>query len=189
MYDYLIRDHFFLNNELFGHTAGTGYTIQCSITIQANHYINLMIALCDQNMSNLHESMAYVVIRPIICEALLPVCLSTHSPTDPPTHQPTLPPSLPPTHSSTYLPTYSPCGPCPLFQFLNLYTVGGTPWMGDQPVARPLPTHRTIIQNNRAQTSKPRVEFEPTILVFGRTKPDHALDRAATVYIHTYIGV
>jgi hypothetical protein len=30
-----------------------------------------------------------------------------------------------------------------LFQFLNLYRVGRTPWTGDQPVARPLPTHRT----------------------------------------------
>jgi hypothetical protein len=29
------------------------------------------------------------------------------------------------------------------FTFLNLYTVGRTPWTGDQPVARPLPT-----QNN-----------------------------------------
>jgi hypothetical protein len=27
------------------------------------------------------------------------------------------------------------------FQFLN--AVGNTPWMGDQPVARPLSTHRT----------------------------------------------
>jgi hypothetical protein len=34
-------------------------------------------------------------------------------------------------------------GPWPLFQFLNLYTVGRTPWTGDEPVARPLPTHRT----------------------------------------------
>jgi hypothetical protein len=30
----------------------------------------------------------------------------------------------------------------PLFQFLILYTVGRTPWTGDQPVTRPLPTHR-----------------------------------------------
>jgi hypothetical protein len=29
------------------------------------------------------------------------------------------------------------------FSFLILYTVGSTPWTGDQPVARPLPTHRT----------------------------------------------
>jgi hypothetical protein len=33
-------------------------------------------------------------------------------------------------------------GPWPLFQFLNLCTVGRTLWTGDQPVARPLPTHR-----------------------------------------------
>jgi hypothetical protein len=33
-------------------------------------------------------------------------------------------------------------GPWLLFQFLNLYKVGRTPWMGDQPVARPMPTHR-----------------------------------------------
>jgi hypothetical protein len=30
------------------------------------------------------------------------------------------------------------------FSFLILYTVYMTPWMGDQPVTRPLPTHRTI---------------------------------------------
>jgi hypothetical protein len=29
------------------------------------------------------------------------------------------------------------------FSFIILYTVGRTPWPGDQPVARPLPTHRT----------------------------------------------
>jgi hypothetical protein len=29
------------------------------------------------------------------------------------------------------------------FSFLILYTVGRTTWTGDQPVARPLPTHRT----------------------------------------------
>jgi hypothetical protein len=29
------------------------------------------------------------------------------------------------------------------FSFLMLYTVGRTPCMGDQPVARPLTTHRT----------------------------------------------
>jgi hypothetical protein len=28
------------------------------------------------------------------------------------------------------------------FSFLILYTVGRTPWTGDQPVERPLPTHR-----------------------------------------------
>jgi hypothetical protein len=34
-------------------------------------------------------------------------------------------------------------GPWPLFSFLIFYTIGMTPWTGDQPVARPLPTHRT----------------------------------------------
>jgi hypothetical protein len=35
-----------------------------------------------------------------------------------------------------------PFGPWPLFQFLNLYTVGRTHWTRYQPVGRPLPTHR-----------------------------------------------
>jgi hypothetical protein len=34
-------------------------------------------------------------------------------------------------------------GPWPFFQFLNVYTVGRTPWTGDRPVAKPLHTHRT----------------------------------------------
>jgi hypothetical protein len=38
---------------------------------------------------------------------------------------------------------YSPCDPSQLFQFLNPYTVGRTPWIEDQPVARPLCTPRT----------------------------------------------
>jgi hypothetical protein len=64
------------------------------------------------------------------------------------------------------------------FQFLNLYTVGRTPWTGDQPVARLLPTHRTIqIQNKRT----PRVGFEPMIQMFERAKTVHILDRAGTV--------
>jgi hypothetical protein len=29
------------------------------------------------------------------------------------------------------------------FSFLILYTVGRTPWTKDQPVTRPMPTHRT----------------------------------------------
>jgi hypothetical protein len=32
-------------------------------------------------------------------------------------------------------------GPWPLFSFLIFYTVGRTPWTGDQPVARLLPAH------------------------------------------------
>jgi hypothetical protein len=75
-----------------------------------------------------------------------------------------------------------PFGPWPLFQFLNLYTVGRTPWKGDHPVARPLPTRRaTQTQNKRTQTSMSRVRLEPTIPVFEQAKMFHDLDRAATV--------
>jgi hypothetical protein len=61
------------------------------------------------------------------------------------------------------------------------YTVGRTPWMGDQPVSRPLPTLRTQTLNKRTQTTMPRVGFEPTTPVFERAKTVHALGRAATV--------
>jgi hypothetical protein len=51
------------------------------------------------------------------------------------------------------------------------------PWTRDQPVARPLPTHRTTqTQYKRTQTSMLRVEFEPTNPVF-----EWALGRATTV--------
>jgi hypothetical protein len=81
-----------------------------------------------------------------------------------------------------YLWLYSPCGTLPLLQFLNLYTVGNTPWTGDQPVARPLPTNRiTQTMNKRTQTSMPQVGFETTIPVFERVKTVHALGRADTM--------
>jgi hypothetical protein len=70
------------------------------------------------------------------------------------------------------------CGSWPLFQFLNLYTVGRTPWTGDQPVAKPQPTHRI---NAHRQTSMTRVGFEPTIPAFERANTVHSLGRAATV--------
>jgi hypothetical protein len=77
-------------------------------------------------------------------------------------------------------------GPWPLFQFLDLYTVGRTPWTKDQLVAMPLTTHRTTqTQNKRTQTSILRAGFEPTIPAFQRAEIVHALDRAATV-IGTY---
>jgi hypothetical protein len=60
--------------------------------------------------------------------------------------------------------------------FLIFYAVGMTPWTGDQPVARPLPT-----QNKRTQTSMPQMGFEPTIPVFEKAKTVPALDGAATV--------
>jgi hypothetical protein len=72
--------------------------------------------------------------------------------------------------------------PWPLFRFLVPYIVGRTPWMGDQPDARPLLIYRTAqTQNKRTQTSMPRVGFESTTPVFERAKTVHALDRAATV--------
>jgi hypothetical protein len=47
------------------------------------------------------------------------------------------------------------------FRFLILYTVGRTPWMGDQPVTRPLPTHRTTqTQNKRTQYRHPCLEWD-----------------------------
>jgi hypothetical protein len=66
----------------------------------------------------------------------------------------------------------------PVLLLLWLYS----PWTGDQPVARPLSTHRaTQTQNKRTQTSMPPMGFEPTIPVFERAKTVHALDHAATV--------
>jgi hypothetical protein len=71
------------------------------------------------------------------------------------------------------------------FNYLILYTVGRTPWTGDQSVTRPLPKHRTTqTQNKRTQSSMPRVRFERTIPVF-----ELALDRAASVIgINIYLA-
>jgi hypothetical protein len=67
------------------------------------------------------------------------------------------------------------------FSFLILYAVGRTPLTGDQPVSRPLPTHRTTqTQNKRTQTHMPQVGYELTIPAFERAKTADALDRAAT---------
>jgi hypothetical protein len=81
-----------------------------------------------------------------------------------------------------YLSLYSPLLDLGrFFRFLILYTVGRTPWTGDQTVARPRPTHRTRTQNKRTQTPMSRVGFEPTISAFERAKTVHALDHTATV--------
>jgi hypothetical protein len=74
-------------------------------------------------------------------------------------------------------------GPWPFFSFLILYTVGRTPWMGDQPVARPLPTHRTQTQNKRTPYRHPCLEWDSnaTISAFEGAKAVHALDCATTV--------
>jgi hypothetical protein len=64
------------------------------------------------------------------------------------------------------------------FSVFDLYTVGTTPWMGDQPVAKPLPIHRHPDR------------FEPTIPAFERAKTVHALDRAAILLgcSHFFLG-
>jgi hypothetical protein len=51
--------------------------------------------------------------------------------------------------------------------------------MSDQPVSRPLPTHRTT--QTRTRTFKSWVGFEPTITASQGAKTVHVLDRAATV--------
>jgi hypothetical protein len=61
---------------------------------------------------------------------------------------------------SIHLCLYSPCGPWPLFQFPNLYTVGTTLWTEDQPVARLLPTHRT---NTDIHTSSGIRTHDPSV--------------------------
>jgi hypothetical protein len=80
-------------------------------------------------------------------------------------------------------------GPWPLLQFRNLfYTDGRTPWTSNQPVARPLPTHRTTqTQNKRThtQTSMPRVGFEPTIPASERAKTVQR--KKYTIYIFHYV--
>jgi hypothetical protein len=68
------------------------------------------------------------------------------------------------------------------FSFSIFYTAGRTPGKGDQPVARPLPAHRTAqTQNKCIQTSMPWVGFEPTTPLFERSKTVHALDSATAV--------
>jgi hypothetical protein len=56
--------------------------------------------------------------------------------------------------------------------------VGRTPWMGDRPAARPLPTQDNTTKKN-ADTSMPRVGFEPTIPVFEWPKTLRASDSSA----------
>jgi hypothetical protein len=77
---------------------------------------------------------------------------------------------------------YSLLDPGRFIRFSILYTVGRTPWTGDQSVKRPLPTHSTKqADKKRTQTHMPRVRFEPTIPVFERAKTVHAFGRAGTV--------
>jgi hypothetical protein len=67
-----------------------------------------------------------------------------------------------------------------------MYTVGRTPWTGDQHVASPLPKHRKTVTQNKRTTyrytcfewnSNPRSQSSE----FERAKTVHASDRAATL--------
>jgi hypothetical protein len=70
----------------------------------------------------------------------------------------------------------------PFGSLLIAYTVGRTPWTGDEPAARPQPAHWTAqTQNKCTQTSMLRVGLELTTPVFDPEKTVHALDRAATM--------
>jgi hypothetical protein len=90
---------------------------------------------------------------------------------------------------STYGSTVPSLDPGRFFSFLILHTVGTTPWTGDQPVARPLPAHRTAeTQNKHTQTSMPQVGSKPTIPAFERVKTVHASDSAATVTAIRHYG-
>jgi hypothetical protein len=89
-------------------------------------------------------------------------------------------------HSSMALQPF--IGPGRFSSFVILYTIGRTPWTGDQPITRSLPTHRTTqTQNKRTQTSMPWLGFKPTIPAFERSKIAHALDRAAAVMYVKYV--
>jgi hypothetical protein len=122
--------------------------------------------------------MRYVHL-PTYLPTYLPTHPTTYLPTYPPTHLPTYLPIYLPTYLPTYLWLYSPCGPWPLFQFLNpLYSRMDS--LDGGSASRKAVTH-TQTQNIRTQTSMPRVEFEPTIPAFKRAKTVHTLDRAANV--------
>jgi hypothetical protein len=61
----------------------------------------------------------------------------------------------------------------------SIRTVGRTPWTGDQPDSRPLPTQDNTMQKKRGHTSMPRTIFEPAIPMFERPKTVRASDRSA----------
>jgi hypothetical protein len=97
----------------------------------------------------------YLSIYPSV---YLSVCLPTH----------------PPTYLPTYLSLYNPLLDLGgFFRFLILYTVGRTPWTGDQPDARPIPiqhntnteqTHTYIHVLSGIRTHEPSVRAGEDIL-------------------------
>jgi hypothetical protein len=73
-------------------------------------------------------------------------------------------------HSSMALQPF--VGPWPLLQFPNLFfTDGRTPLTSDQPVARPLPTHRTT------QTQKKRTHRHPCLEWDSNPRPQRSSER------------
>jgi hypothetical protein len=74
-------------------------------------------------------------------------------------------------------------GSWPLLQFRNLfYTVSRTTWTSDQPVARPLPIHRTTQTCIKHTHRHPCLEWDSNSRSLRPSKQDiHTLDCAATV--------
>jgi hypothetical protein len=72
-------------------------------------------------------------------------------------------------------------GPGLLFSSIIIFHRQQNSWISDQPTARPLPKHTTIMNAHTHQTSKPWVGFEPTTLASEWAKTVYALDGAAIV--------
>jgi hypothetical protein len=69
-------------------------------------------------------------------------------------------------------------------RYLILFAARRTPWMGDQPVAKPLLTHRTIQTTNKlTQITATQVGCDPKTLVFERLNIVNVLDTATSVVI------
>jgi hypothetical protein len=82
------------------------------------------------------------------------------------------------TMQRTFIYSSMSVGPSPLHQFRNLFnTDSKTPWRGDQPIARPLLTHRTTQTQNKRIHRHTSSGFERTIPAFEWTKTVHALGR------------
>jgi len=63
-----------------------------------------------------------------------------------------------------------------------------TPWMGDQPDAKPLPTQDNTTQKKRRHTSVSGACFQPAISVFERSKTVLALGHSTigTGFFYTF---
>jgi hypothetical protein len=156
-------------------------------------YLPICLSICQSICLSIHPSIhpsTYLTTHPSIHPSIylsvyLSFCLSVYLSINqfvyPSIHLSIHPPTYPPIHPSIhlsiclsiYLWLYDPfVGPWPLFQFLNLYTIGRIPSTGDQPAARPLPTHKHRINahrhsclewdsNPRSQRSGDRRQFMP----------------------------